>query len=73
MWLRVRDDDDLVKRMCVGSYKSGVGYPVGWEAGMEKTCGKCYRVTVISREYRQTPVIGLSVAAGLVAISRSAR
>ena len=72
MWLRVRDDDDLVKRMCVGADKSVVGYPVGWETGMEKTCGKCYRVTVISREYRQTPVIGLSVAEGLVAISRSA-
>jgi hypothetical protein len=72
MWLRVREDAELVKRMCIGADKSVIGYPVGWEPGMEKTCGKCYRVTVVSREYRQTPVIGLSVADGLVAISRGA-
>jgi len=70
MWFRVREDADSVKRMCVGADKDVVGYPVGWESGMEKTCGKCYRVTVVSREYRKTPVIGLSVADGLVAVNR---
>lgn len=70
MWVRVKSDTEEVKRMCTGADKGVFGYPVGWEPGMEETCGKCFRVCVVSLDYRQTPVVGLSVSGGLVAISR---
>lgn len=70
MWLRVKSDAEMVKRMCTGVDKGVSGYPVGWESGMEDACGKCFRVCVVSRDYRTTPVVGLSVAQGLVAIAR---
>jgi hypothetical protein len=43
-------------------------YAVGWEDGMEDTIGKCFEVAVVSRAYRSTPVVGLCVGTGLVAI-----
>ena len=43
-------------------------YAVGWEDGMEDTIGKCFEVAVVSRAYRTTPVVGLCVGTGLVAI-----
>ena len=36
---------------------------------MEDTIGKPYPVGVVSRAYRQSPVVGLSVSNGLVAIT----
>ena len=45
-------------------------YAVGWEDGMEDTIGKCFEVAVVSRAYRTTPVVGLCVGTGLVAIGR---
>ena len=44
-------------------------YAVGWEQGMEDTIGKPFPVGVVSRAYRQSPVVGLSVPNGLVAIA----
>ena len=70
MWLRVKPDAEMVKRMCTGADRGVVGYPVGWEPGMEDTCGKCFRVSVVSRDNRSTPVVGLSVAGGLVEIAK---
>ena len=46
-------------------------YAVGWEDGMEDTIGKCFEVAVVSRAYRTTPVVGLCVGTGLVAIGGS--
>jgi hypothetical protein len=37
---------------------------------MEDTIGKCFEVAVVSRAYRTTPVVGLCVGTGLVAIGR---
>ena len=68
MWVRVKPNVDFVKCMCT---QAVFGYAVGWEPGMEETCGKCYRVCIVSNDFRSTPVVGLSVAKGLVAITQS--
>ncbi|EEH60134.1 uncharacterized protein MICPUCDRAFT_50034 [Micromonas pusilla CCMP1545] len=44
-------------------------YAVGWEQGMDDTVGKPFPVGVVSKAYRQSPVVGLSVPNGLVAIA----
>ncbi len=72
MWVRVKSDAMKVKNMCTGEDVPSYGYPVGWEPGMEEACGKCFRVCVVSRDYRTTPVVGLSVPNGLVAIAHGA-
>ena len=59
-----------------GQHQSNEGrpepdYAVGWEDGMEDTIGKCFEVAVVSRAYRTTPVVGLCVGTGLVAIGGS--
>lgn len=59
MWVRVKPNVDFVKCMCT---QDVFGYAVGWEPGMEETCGKCYRVCIVSNDFRSTPVVGLSVA-----------
>ena len=41
----------------------------GWESGMDETIGKPFVVGVVSRAYRMSPVVGLSVPNGLVAIA----
>lgn len=64
-WVRVKPNVEFVKRMCT---QNVFGYAVGWEPGMEDACGKCFRACVVSHDYRSTPVVGLSVASGLVAI-----
>jgi hypothetical protein len=69
MWVRVKTDVEAVKTLCRGDGDSDEDYAVGWESGMDETIGKPFVVGVVSRAYRMSPVVGLSVPNGLVAIA----
>jgi hypothetical protein len=67
------DDDDITNESSgvLGNVAEDMpepDYAVGWEEGMEDTVGKCFEVAVVSKAYRSTPVVGLCVGTGLVAI-----
>jgi len=71
MWVRVKPCCETVKKLCRGD---GDGdetrdYAVGWEQGMDDTVGRPFQVGVVSRAHRKSPVVGLSVNNGLVAIA----
>lgn len=68
IWVRVKGDSETVKKLCRGDGEDQ-DYAVGWEQGMDDTVGKPFVVGVVSRAYRKSPVVGLSVANGLVAIA----
>ena len=68
MWVRVKTEMATVKRLCRGDGEDQ-DYAVGWEAGMDDTIGKPFPVGVVSRAYRKSPVVGLGVPNGLVAIA----
>lgn len=68
MWVRVKTDAEAVRKLCVGDGEEQ-DYAVGWEQGMDDTIGKPFPVGVVSRAYRKSPVVGLSVPNGLVAIA----
>ena len=68
MWVRVKTDAEAVRKLCAGDGEEQ-DYAVGWEQGMDETLGKPFPVGVVSRAYRKSPVVGLSVPNGLVAIA----